>query len=166
MLWSRSDPPKLPLAPASVPDTQALRKAALESSWKRDRRVGKRRLVMRWVLWAFFRYGIPFSLLLAATLAAWFSLHTGLHQTPAVPTEPIPRTVAAPVQTPSVPVPEPSLDTDTDIHDNMDVMQLRLERSLSSSSALPSATTPLTHTVKPVNNPSLKPENWLHSKEP
>jgi hypothetical protein len=52
-----------------VPSTEAIRQAALSASWARDRRVARRRLAWRWLLWAGWRIGLP--LLLALALVAW-----------------------------------------------------------------------------------------------
>jgi len=58
---------------AVSPDAEALRQAALRASWARDRRVARRRLALRWLAWAFWRYGLALLLVLtlAASVAAW-----------------------------------------------------------------------------------------------
>jgi cell division septation protein DedD len=56
-----------PAAGTPLPDTEALRQAALRASWARDRQVGQRRLWGRWVSWMLLRFGLP--LLLIASLA-------------------------------------------------------------------------------------------------
>ncbi len=55
------------------PDAEALRQAALRSSWARDQRVARRRLALRWLAWAFWRYGLAILLVVAvaASVVAW-----------------------------------------------------------------------------------------------
>ena len=53
---------------APVPDIDGLRRAALQASWRRDRRVAQRRMAMRWALWYAIR-GLP---LMAIAAAVWF----------------------------------------------------------------------------------------------
>jgi hypothetical protein len=55
------------------PDAEALRQAALRASWSRDRRVARRRVALRWLAWAFWRYGLPILLVVVvgATVVAW-----------------------------------------------------------------------------------------------
>lgn len=166
MLWSRTEPHKLPSPPASVPDTQALLHTALQASWKRDRRVGKSRLALRWLLWAFLRYGLPMVLMLAAAVALWVWLLPGLHQTLAMTRQSRLPTVVAPEQAPLVPATAAVITTDDIPADNTDTLQLSPEKTLMPSRTPPGGTNPLPTTIDPVNNPSLKPENWLHSKEP
>jgi hypothetical protein len=45
-----------------------VRLAALSASWSRDRQLGRRRLAWRWLLWGWWRFGLP--LVLALALAA------------------------------------------------------------------------------------------------
>lgn len=54
-------------------DADALRQAALRSSWARDQRVARRRLALRWLAWAFWRYGIAILLVVAVAVSvvAW-----------------------------------------------------------------------------------------------
>jgi hypothetical protein len=42
--------------PLPMIDTNSLREAALRASWRRDQIVGRRRLVVRWVLWWIWKY--------------------------------------------------------------------------------------------------------------
>ena len=55
--------------PVPVPDIERLRRNALQASWRRDRRVARRRTFIRWALWYGLR-GLPL-LLLAAALSIW-----------------------------------------------------------------------------------------------
>jgi anti-sigma-K factor RskA len=56
-----------------APDTEVLRRAALRASWARDRRVARRRLALRWFVWALWRYGLALLLVaaVAAAVGAW-----------------------------------------------------------------------------------------------
>jgi hypothetical protein len=156
MLWSRSAPPALPAAPAHVPDAQALLRTALQASWQRDRWVSRRRLALRWLVWAFWRYGLPLLLVLSAALAVWLWLLPGLHQALAVTTQEKP----APTATQQVPAPTEPHETATD------AITLRLEPGWTSSRTTPPAASASPPATEAVQDPSLKPENWLHSKEP
>jgi hypothetical protein len=42
-----------------VPTSEALRRAALSASWRRDRVVGRRTRAWRWVAWTSTRLGLP-----------------------------------------------------------------------------------------------------------
>jgi hypothetical protein len=48
----------------AVPSSEALRQAALSASWTRDHRIARRRLAFRWLLWAWWRIGLPLVLTL------------------------------------------------------------------------------------------------------
>lgn len=169
MLWSRSAPPIVPAAPATVPDAQALRRAAFEASWQRDRRVGQRRVALRWLVWAFWRYGVPLVAVLALALAAWLWLLPGAHRllsgqttTPAAtPQAKTPAMVNAPQ------VPDPSAQPEATSTDAPpESIRLRLESDWPAPGATPSPTLSAPAAAPTVQDPSLKPENWLHSKEP
>jgi hypothetical protein len=71
MPWSKITPPQTRTPhdgpETAVPSSEAIRRAALSASWERDRRVASRRLAVRWLLWAWWRIGLP--LLLALGLA-------------------------------------------------------------------------------------------------
>jgi hypothetical protein len=171
MFWSRTQTSKLPLEAASVPHSQALLQAALQASWKRDRRVGGRRLALRWVVWAFLRYGPPFLLPLAVAMSVWFWLLPSLQDSTVNQAIVSPPAATTPLQAQPAPATEPpdaitTTTIDTKIVTTADGLALRLERSLSSSSIPLGGKNPPPTAVKPVNNPSLKPENWLNSKEP
>lgn len=79
MPWPSSRSRRPISAPAAVPDPQALRRAALQASWRRDRQVARLRLARRWLVWACWRYLLPVALVLAAALLAWLWLLPGLH---------------------------------------------------------------------------------------
>jgi len=56
----------------AVPSSDTVRQAALRASWARDHRVARRRLAFRWLLWAWWRIGLP--VLVALALAVWWLL--------------------------------------------------------------------------------------------
>ena len=152
MVWTPSAP-ELPrsFGAAPVPDVEGLRRAALQASWRRDRRVAQRRMAMRWAVWYALR-GLP---LLAVAAAAWLWVS---NQT-VVPGSPVLLATPPKPATAHPPQGEP-------------VLQLRLESPLQSAppaSGAPSASVPIagksaSATESP--SPQLKPDNWLHSKEP
>jgi hypothetical protein len=74
MLWKTPRPLHIPPAPQPVPNAHALRLAALQSSWRRDRWVARRRVALRWVLWVLGRYGLYAMGTVAAAWAAWLWL--------------------------------------------------------------------------------------------
>ncbi len=73
MPWSKNPPTQTPSPTprgrAAVPTSEAIRRAALGASWARDHRVARRRLALRWLLWAGWRIGLP--VLIALAVAAW-----------------------------------------------------------------------------------------------
>lgn len=73
MPWLSSAPPKPISGTGPVPDLNALRGAALQASWQRDRSVGRRRLALRWCLFYAGRYGLWVVLLLAGACWTWFN---------------------------------------------------------------------------------------------
>ena len=197
MAWTPS-PRELPGAfgTAPVPDIESLRRAALQASWRRDRRVAQRRMAMRWIAWYALR-GLPLlAIAIAAAVLLWLSNrpnepHTGrptervraaanppLQRARATSSASVAPASAAAMATPATPAaPEP--------HHGEPVLQLRLGSPLqsasptASASASPSATPPATgpqstglplaHKAPSATDspsPQLKPDNWLHSKEP
>ena len=71
-------------SPAPVPDIDVLRRAALQASWRRDRRIARRRTAMRWALWYGVR-GLPL-VLLGAAIAVWLLVPLADHsRTPVNP---------------------------------------------------------------------------------
>lgn len=69
MRWRPSQPAVIPTRAQPVPDAEALRRALLAASWKRDRAVSRRRLAWRWLLWAVRRHGLK--LLLVGVSLLW-----------------------------------------------------------------------------------------------
>ena len=156
------------LPPANVPDSDALRRAMLAASWKRDQRVARRRILARWVLWALGRYGWMVLVAVALVTSAWWWTHRISASASAAPSHPV--EVAQVAQTtPTVPAAAPPTETDRPYsmpplpeHFGQGVV-LRLTRW-----------SPMTRPASPVQlpaaqnagNPSLISEDWLHSKEP
>lgn len=166
MQWSRSAPPdmsaataNMPTASATVPDAQALLQMALQASWRRDRRVGRLRVAMRWLVWGLWRYGLPLLLVLTAAVAVGLWLLPGLHQALATTRLDTPAPLAAPAAAPLVPAAEAAYPA-------TDAITLRLEPGWSPSRTAPPAASASPVTTHAVQDLSLKPENWLHSKEP
>ena len=64
---------------APVPDSDSLRRAALQASWQRGRWVARRRLWWRWTVWALLRWVLPAAAVLALMggLAHGWSLMQG-----------------------------------------------------------------------------------------
>lgn len=186
-----------------VPDAEELRRAALQASWQRDRRVAKRRTAMRWAVWYGIR-GLPL-LLVAALVSIWLlpplaarlqapshppAQGTAPKTLPAGPQTgtPTTATVAPEVLPPSLPPSLPSSlqDRSADLsraagpgpspppesRSDESGIQLRLEtpfqppsRNASAAQTPPKAGDTA---APPLQSPSpqLKPDNWLHSKEP
>ena len=186
IVWSQSAahmPRSIGAAP--VPDIDGLRRAALQASWRRDRRVARRRMAMRWAVWYAMR-GLPLVLIAAAV---WFLVLPRLSQNSLAPASkpvaeqaatsasaavaPTRPTEAATQSTPATPDPLPREAG----------LQLRLDGPFSFSSPSPSSSsssltsptsqTPLAPgkriTRAPATDspsPQLKPDHWLHSQEP
>ena len=73
MPWSKASSASAPTTSvrhaAAVPSSDTVRRAALNASWARDRRLARRRLAFRWLFWAWWHIGLP--MLLALALAVW-----------------------------------------------------------------------------------------------
>ena len=67
----------------AVPDTAALRRAALQASWQRGRWVARRRLIWRWTTWALVRVVLPGTLLIGFLAVAGPWWHDFPDDTPA-----------------------------------------------------------------------------------
>ena len=169
MLWQRSEPLKPPHElPPSIPGSDLVRQAALQASWQRDRRVAQRRIAWRWTVWYVQRFsphvlvgvtalaGVAY---LTGSLPSWSDRGAG-------PERPAPSVAPAPYSPPSVPttalVNAPSVEQAAAPATDL---PLTLRASLALGAAL---ATPAPAPAAP-NSPdtlTLKPENWLHSKEP
>lgn len=136
------------MAKAPVPDTEAVRQAALRASWRRDRWVARRRLLGRWLLWLLRRYVLPIVLVVGLGLLLWLGVWPSLRK---------PFETARPAAASSTPLPPPR------------DAGLRLETHWppATTAQAPVQTTPPAPLPSQPTSPShLKPENWLHSKEP
>ncbi len=158
MLWRRSAQTPAPSLAPLVPEGESVRLSALQASWRRDRWVARRRLALRWLAWIGWRYGLPALGLLAAVTLAWrivLGWPTGtVHELPASP--PVP-TLA----------PEPTSHAQEE-----PMMRLRLDPAWPSAQDAPGRQAPIPFPAASDSDattrftPHLKPENWLHSKEP
>jgi hypothetical protein len=168
MLWRRSEPLKLPRdLPPTIPGSDSVRQAALQASWRRDRRVAQRRIAWRWTVWYLQRFS-PHVLTGMALLvgAAYFSgsllswpghadraemadstLARAPYSPPSVPTAPV-----------ITPLAEPPTVPDSDVP-----LTLRASLALGATAIAPP---PAPETRISPDTLTLKPENWLHSKEP
>lgn len=187
MLWRRTAPPLTVPPVAPVPDAEALRLALLQASWRRGRWVARRRLALRWLLWATTRYLMPATLVFG--LAAWLWLGvlpsvgnpwlqlapwTGRSVQPERPTPAPPTALVTPPLTPAV-APDEALEYETayvefspEGEEIPRPLALKFEaRWAGAGQRLGRGTVPAPAS-EPVPNPqpTLKPENWLHSKEP
>lgn len=168
MLWHRDErlPPSAPTRTPVVPGSDALRQAALEASWRRDRKVAQRRIAWRWVVWCLQRYSLPvLGGLGAMGLVAYLA---GLW--PREPAALSPHVVSAPERPTdgAPPAPTPSVVTTVTAapaNDPSDRAALRLRGSVRLNDV---QATPQPESGSPVSADtlSLKPETWLHSKEP
>ena len=159
MAWTQSAP-DLPgtFGTAPVPDVEGLRRAALQASWRRDRRVAQRRTAVRWIAWYALR-GLPLLAIAGAVFLGVSNRSTG---------RPAERTPAAPER-----------------HAGQPELQLRPGSPLQSASPIATATSTATATPQAVGpqstsvppadkassttnfpSPQLRPDNWLHSQEP
>ncbi|WP_157572012.1 hypothetical protein [Hydrogenophaga taeniospiralis] len=176
------------MAKAPVPDTEAVRQTALRASWRRDRWVARRRLLGRWLLWCLKRYVLPIVLIVGLVLLLWLGVWPSLSKTaetarPAVassiplpPTPSIPPTGTGPgLQGPITPPPANDSSPSTTPASGVDPVEaaqdagLRLETRWSTATTAQTpvqATPPAPPPSRPPSPSHLKPENWLHSKEP
>lgn len=174
MLWRRFPEPLSIPPSAPVPDAEALRRAALQASWRRDRWVARRRVWLRWLLWASGRYLMP--ALVVVGLGAWLWLGVlpdvgnPLQRLAVFKAQPIAATPAPPAAAPTTPtVPAPyqpdpiSVDPEAGFPESL---YLRFETHWATSTALGSTPTTAAASATSALTPHLKPENWLHSKEP
>lgn len=164
------------MSDASVPDAETLRQRALQSSWRRDRSIARRRVWLRWLNWIVLRYVLPG--LLAMGLAAWVWLKmapsasarstTSMPEraaatTPAAQTGPMPEQPAAVAAESTAGVVGSGEGSDQSSPEP--ALRLRLEGFRVTSGASVSPTVSLSaDSQTPL--PRLKTENWLHSKEP
>lgn len=95
---------------APLPDSERIRREALQRSWQRDKEVSARRLRVRWAIWALCRYGLPLFFVLGTAVSVWIwglpQLRTTLANLTgpvASPTVTMPPTSAPPLPTPIEP---------------------------------------------------------------
>jgi hypothetical protein len=171
MLWRKSANPPPSAAPLPVPCGEAVRLAALSSSWRRDKRVAQRRLAWRWTLWylqRYYRHGL--GLLVLALAGAYLSgarvptpawpQFDVLSRSPAQPEAPA--ASAPPRSAASVSAPDPVAAAEP-YQSPDEPLALRRAWQLAPASGAP---IPLPADSGPTDTLSLKPETWLHSKEP
>jgi hypothetical protein len=172
MLWPRTVSPVPTPLPTLAPTQEELRLAVLQASWARDRRVSRRRLALRWAQWAVLRYLLPALLVLGAAALVWSWL---LPEIPALlvqvkpptgsahPASAQPEQVAAPpVQEPEPPQQQTTAPMTSANGQNADTLSLQLDSSWGD----PRTPAPRPDPVEAQPLSTLKPENWLHSKEP
>lgn len=131
--------------------------SALQASWRRDRRVARRRIVWRWMLWYAQRcapalLALLALLVVAGYLAGWLPAMPWTDKRPA-------KAVAAAHVPPVAPVASPESAAET----NNTPLTLHLSRQLEPHAA---ATALLGDAQTSADTLTLTPENWLHSKEP
>ena len=157
MLWRRSAQTPAPSLASLVPEGETVRLSALQASWRRDRWVARRRLALRWLAWIGWRYGLPALGLLAAMTLVW-RMVLGW---------PAAGTGIEPPASPAAHAHEPTSDTPDE-----PTVRLRFDPAWSDALNAPARLTPapLPAASEPEAaipfTPHLKPENWLHSKEP
>lgn len=186
MLWRRTAPTPLIPQTTPVPDAEALRLALLQASWQRGRWVARRRVAGRWLLWVLTRYLLP--ALAVFGLAVW--LWQGWAQQPDHPlrrlvhwgawSAPPPAPVHPPAQHPArtaalaapadlMPAdapPDEPFNPEGDIRVTPLALRLDTRWGFAHSPAAMPAAPPQAETAESDPSPALKPENWLHSKEP
>lgn len=170
MSWQRSEHLQAPPTdfPPKIPGSDTLRQAALQASWQRDKRVAQRRIAWRWVLWYLRKYSlvVVVGLVLLTGVAYLGGAFSGWAED-SIQAAAHPTAVAAPVlHRPSL-VPtttQPSLSEPvTDFSEHLDPLILRTSTLLAKRTAAPPSP-PLS--VATADTLTLKPETWLHSKEP
>lgn len=169
MRWRSSQPAAIPAHAQPVPDAEALRRALLAASWRRDRAVSRRRLAWRWLLWALKRQGLK--LLLVGVLLLWAAtlnrapLEPSLDGAPARSTvEAPPPPDTAPVRPAQMPGPLPSPDAS---EPEQATVRLGQSTSLQPAAAPSAASKPAAQSAQAnLKNPTLTFHQRLHSKEP
>lgn len=172
-MLGRSQAHTLPTAAIStpVPDAEAVRQAALQASWRRDRAVARRRLIWRWLVWLIQRYYL-YALLLLALVMGWPYLKSWLASMNPAPLNAQVSAPAQPLKSAPPPVPKPVVDAPetSPLTNPMPPEDSESPAVLRASTTLvPFARDPEAMPAPPSLPPDtllLKPENWLHSKEP
>lgn len=186
MLWRRAAPSPVIPPSAPVPDADRLRRSALQASWDRGRWVARRRVALRWLMWISARYLMPAGAM--AGIAAWMwlgPLQSGTNpmqhiarwaeQLVSPSSAPAPAAEATVVAQPAAAQLPASVATDAVLaqthNPEGDMLEpspsLKFEARWSGSSQSPSVPGSVDGTSTETDlHPALKPENWLHSKEP
>lgn len=149
----------------------------LQASWQRSQRVARRRLAWRWLLWCLPRYVLPALVLFGVVAWLWHAIQPAAEPNP--PALMLP-SAATPADTAAIP-PSTVDERDTsavasewtrfspEVEELPVPLTLDLERSWNQASR-PTATVTTDSTAAEAGtndiHPPLKPENWLHSKEP
>lgn len=186
MLWrSRSTPIAIPHA-APVPDTQVLRQALLQASWRRNRWVARRRIVWRWLLWFGVRYLLPALVVFGLGAWLWMAVLPGAtlpwSARPASAPQRLPAPPAQADRTDTAIAPDNTTTTDhllpdedpANVQYSPEGEALPTPLVLKFDPAWPDRAAPRPPLVEPgasaratpFPDPQLQPENWLHSKEP
>lgn len=131
---------------ASVPDSDSLRRAALQASWQRGRWVARRRLWWRWAIYALLRFVLPATALLG--------LIAGLVHAWSLGTRPPSNAATAPRTVPPAVEPEPALTGNT----NANSASLRLDWAVSArkrpkADPTPAASSPAPTTTTNIGEP-------------
>lgn len=154
MLWQRSAPlQSIREGRPSVPGSDAVRLAALQASWRRDRLVAQRRIVWRWAVWYAQRWTPPAIAAVLVLLGIAYlsgSLPIGAqHSTHGeIAEKPVHQTPAS-----SAPL-------------FVEPTALTLRASLLLQAQRPSRPMLPAEAQASPDTLTLQPENWLHSKEP
>lgn len=184
MLWRRSAS-HLTIPPvAPVPDAEALRRAALQASWARGRWVARRRVALRWALWASTRYLMPALAVFGMAAWLWLGVLPGMHNpwprlqqwaggspapavAPSAPVAHVTPALPAPAATTTPSEPPAAVEFSPEGEELPQPLALKFEaRWAAAAQTQPASATPAPAAADPEPSPPLKPENWLHSKEP
>ena len=160
MLWRRAAPSPVVPCTTPVPDADRLRLMALQASWARGRWVARRRVALRWLLWIGTRYLMP--ALAVSGVAAWLWLGVPEAATTTSPSA-IARPDAAAMDRETMG--GPTHNPEGDMIDSPAILKFET-RWAAATPALPAAVGAIATSTEPDPHPLLKPENWLHSKEP
>lgn len=162
-----------------VPDAESLRQKALHASWRRDRSLARRRLWLRWLLWASVRYLMPAMLVFGLGAWLWLGVLRGMGHPldrvasflePGASPAPAARPPSAAVADPTPALPPSDLAEPRFSPEGEELpvpLRLRFEpRWAASANSSITASVSAAADSFTTSQPHLKPENWLHSKEP
>lgn len=139
----------------AVPDTDALRRAALQASWQRGRWVARRRLLWRWTTWTVVRVLLPGVLLITFLAMAgpwwddipedvpvWMSTPPPSMASASAPDAPAPASTPPPSRSTAVDVPRTDVTAATPR-----ALGLRMDLSFPAPRPKPASATPPTTNV-------------------